>query len=254
MDTGGLPLSRAMARDSGGAAMTGYFYKLPKGLAAVPQRQLPATAKIVLAVIMDRIGQNAECWPGIRTLANDAGVSTETVLDAISRLKAAGLLLVDRRGIGRANHYSTPESVQDFRALKKPERSGKPNSGAQETSTEAPKNLEPNEKDQWNQTNPAARAGKRGRFIWSETELRFIVPSEVLAAWKRDYPSLDVDQEIAKAGQWHAANRRWRSFQGALVRWLNRAADGAKSKPAPVSRFTPAETDGTDLNALAQRF
>ena len=236
--------------------MTEHFYKLPKNFAAIPQRQMPATAKIVMAILADRIGHNETCWPGVRSIAADSGLTVETVIQSINSLEAAGLVTVDRRGSGKVNHYSISQSAQGIRAPKKLERPRNPNTGAQASSAQAPKKLELNQTDQLNQTHSTAvRAAGKMRVVWSETESRFIMPPELLATWQRDYPGLDVEQETRKAGQWHAANRRWKSaYQSALVRWLNRAADSAGKKPARASTFTPAETDGTDLNSLAQKF
>lgn len=72
----------------------------------------------------------------------------------------------------------------------------------------------------------AKSAASKLRVSWSESELRFVVPAKLLESMKRDYPTKDVEAEIRKAGQWHAANRRWKSnFNRALASWLERAAD-----------------------------
>jgi biotin operon repressor len=68
-------------------------------------RDLPASAKMILGVIAGRIGNNDTCWPSIRRLAADTGLTKQTVLASVSRLKAKGLLEFESRGQGRANHY-----------------------------------------------------------------------------------------------------------------------------------------------------
>jgi hypothetical protein len=132
--------------------MTERFYKLPKSLAAMPQREMPATAKIVMVILSDRLGHNATCWPGVRTIAADSGLTVETVIHCIGILEGAGLVTVDRRGSGKVNHYSISQSAQGIRAPKNLERPRNPNTGAQETSAQAPKILDPNQTDQLNQT------------------------------------------------------------------------------------------------------
>ena len=127
------------------------FYKLPADLAA--RSDLPGNAKVLLAVIADKIGGNAAAWPGARKLARAAGVSVEAVIQNVVKLEAAGLLAVERRDNGRSNRYTLPdtqpngaESAQEGSALseapKKAERPRKPNTGAQESGALAPKKAE----------------------------------------------------------------------------------------------------------------
>jgi DNA-binding MarR family transcriptional regulator len=79
------------------------FYKLPKDVAG--RRDLTAAAKVVLAILIDRIGQNDCCWPGIRLLAKDAGLSTPAVTRAIANLEAKGVVQIERQSNGRSNRY-----------------------------------------------------------------------------------------------------------------------------------------------------
>lgn len=56
------------------------------------------------------------CWPGMRTLARWAHVSTSTVPPAVERLTAAGLVEVVEVGRrGRANVYRVPVKVSRSR-------------------------------------------------------------------------------------------------------------------------------------------
>ena len=57
--------------------MNGKFYKLPQDLAA--RTDLTPSAKLVYAVIADRIGANGKCWPGERSISRDAGMGLMTV-------------------------------------------------------------------------------------------------------------------------------------------------------------------------------
>jgi hypothetical protein len=107
-------------------------------------------------------------------------------------------------------------------------------------------------------TSKQSKRQSKPQVEWSESELRFIVPPVLLAAWKRDYPHLDVEQEIRKAGNYHTQERKWKSrFGSALVRWLNRATTytSANASHAAGSRFAPAAAgSGTNYNHLAKRF
>lgn len=70
------------------------FVQLPAQL--LSRTDLVASDKLIYAVLADRTGRNSACWPGIRRLAADCGLGRNTVLHAIARLEAAGLLEVDR--------------------------------------------------------------------------------------------------------------------------------------------------------------
>lgn len=85
------------------------YCKLPKAIAR--RRDLRASAKIVFATIMDRIGKNDDCWPGIATIAKDAGISHTAVLRSIKALESKGLVIVSRSGNGRSNHYRIPATT-----------------------------------------------------------------------------------------------------------------------------------------------
>jgi DNA-binding MarR family transcriptional regulator len=127
------------------------FYKLPVEIAA--RKDLTPASKIVLAVLADRIGDNGFCWPGVRTLAKDVGLSVTGVLGCLSFLEDKGIIEVERRGNGRSNRYRlTIDSAQQSCALKKPERSGKLNSGAQQSGAQALSTVGHNQTDQLNQT------------------------------------------------------------------------------------------------------
>ena len=146
---------------------------------------------------------------------------------AIRRLEDKGLLVVERGKGGETNHYrlggSDIDPGQTLTRVKKRTRCG---------SATGPKLT--------HRTNPpSSRRESAQDVLWSEEEQRFIVTAEQVARWKRDFSTVDVETEIAKAGAWHAANRRWRSrYHAALTRWLSRAG----ISPIKGSGFTPAKT------------
>jgi DNA-binding transcriptional regulator YhcF (GntR family) len=128
------------------------FYKLPVEIAS--RRDLPAGAKIILAVIADRIGENDSCWPGLRRLGKDAGLSVATVRQSIQKLQVKTLLEVTRQGKGKVNVYSlAKESVQESNTVSKVKCAEKYQTGVQESSTELCKKVAHNQTDQLNQTN-----------------------------------------------------------------------------------------------------
>jgi hypothetical protein len=89
----------------------GKFYKMPVCLA--DRADLNGTDKLLLAIIMDRIGKNGHCWPGERSLGSDAGVDRRTARQSIKRLENAGCLLIKKSGIGKRSYYSLPSASGD---------------------------------------------------------------------------------------------------------------------------------------------
>lgn len=81
------------------------FCQIPNRIAE--RKDLTATAKLAYAVMADRVGDNGFCWPGMRKLAEDIGVTAPTIVPAIRRLEQAGFIRVERRGRGKVNHYRT---------------------------------------------------------------------------------------------------------------------------------------------------
>jgi DNA-binding Lrp family transcriptional regulator len=121
----------------------GGWWKLPVHVAK--RTDLSPAAKLVYAAILDRIGDNHECWPGIRRLANDCGLSPTTVVEAARKLEAVGLLTVDHvtgNPGGRTNRYRFPErsDVRTYQNPNVPESEHRtyqnPNGDVPETGTE----------------------------------------------------------------------------------------------------------------------
>lgn len=145
----GLPGKVQVAR---GGGMSQKFYKLPVEIVA--RKDLTPAGKILWAVLADRIGNNGFCWPGVRSIARDARLDVSTVLESVRKLEVKGLLQVERRGNGRANHYrlATSESAGEIQALGKSKRSENPNSGAGKIRAQALGKSKHNQTDQLNQT------------------------------------------------------------------------------------------------------
>lgn len=83
------------------------FVKLSSKL--LSRSDLSLSSKVVLAVVMDHLWNNDTCWPGIRRLCSLTALTDKTIDRAIRELETAGLLAVDRPGIGKRNVYSLPE-------------------------------------------------------------------------------------------------------------------------------------------------
>ena len=128
---------------------------------------MESTDKIVLSIIIDHIGQNADGWPGVRTLAKETGLDKDTISKSIARLEEAGRLIINNRGRGTLNHYSLPDkSVREIRTVDKGKSVRKPrtvqnakcpedtDTGVRKPRTEVSVNPVHNQTDQSNQTIP----------------------------------------------------------------------------------------------------
>jgi transcription initiation factor IIE alpha subunit len=121
------------------------FYKLPKNVAE--RTDLPASAKIVLAVLIDRIGQNDDCWPGLLRLAKDSGMAKTSVIRAIRCLEAKKIIQINRREQGQSNHYRISTWYQNDTTWYQNDTSG-----SSETIPEVVAKRYSNQKDQLNKT------------------------------------------------------------------------------------------------------
>jgi DNA-binding MarR family transcriptional regulator len=132
------------------------FYKLPIDIAL--RRDLPASAKIIAAVLIDRVGDNTDCWPGLRRLAADTGLSKPAVIGGLQRLQDKGLIFIEKRGKGKSNHYKLlSESGKETLPVSKSGWSRKFTSGGKETLPEVVKKLYQNQTDPLNQTHKTLR-------------------------------------------------------------------------------------------------
>jgi len=203
------------------------FYKLPAEIAS--RRDLPAGAKIIMAVIVDRIGENSFCWPGCRTLAEDTGLSVPAVLDSIQRLEDKGILQVKRQGSGKANrYYINLQSAQESLAPKNPKRSRKFNSGAQESLAQALKKVAHNQRDTLNQTVESTSFA----FVLKNKKLWYL-PKEKLDEYTKTFSNLDVETEFRKAVQWLIDNPCRRKKAEGMTRFLGGWLGRVKPKPEP---------------------
>jgi len=190
------------------------FYKLPVEIAA--RKDLTPASKVVWAVLANRIGDNGFCWAGVRSIARDAGVDVSTVLESIRKLEDAGRLRVERRGSGRANHYSLPASESDgeIQALGKSKRSENPNSGAGKIQAQALGKSKHKRIEPFNRTKrvrahfqkpTAAEVSEYGQSIGYALDGAYFCDTYEARGWM-------VGRSPMK--DWKAAVRNWRAREG----------------------------------------
>ena len=151
--------------------MKNQFYKLPVEIAR--RKDLQSSDKIVFTMILDHQGGNVKARPGIQTLMMEAGLSRQTVCDSIRRLEAAGFLSVERRGNGRSNFYQSSlhprpvgnnQTSLETRPVQKLDQSRIQTTASLETRPEPVQKLDPNQRDQLNQTKREEVAYSAGAF------------------------------------------------------------------------------------------
>jgi len=59
--------------------------------------ELPSRARAVYMYLRDRADSEGKCWPGIKTIAGELGLSTRTVQRALDDLEDAGLIVKKQR-------------------------------------------------------------------------------------------------------------------------------------------------------------
>jgi hypothetical protein len=99
---------------------------LDAGFTSVPNlvlrsRRLNSTAKVVYGLLLSYAWEKDHTWPGQHLIAAHLDATTRTVRNALTDLKAAGLISVEQRGLRQTNVYWI-EPLATFAAAEKPER------------------------------------------------------------------------------------------------------------------------------------
>jgi hypothetical protein len=75
-------------------------------------RQITSSEVIVLACILDHLGQNDVAWPGLKRIAAECGISMVSAYNITKRLKRRRLLLVTPGGTTRSNSYKSGPKLE----------------------------------------------------------------------------------------------------------------------------------------------
>lgn len=72
----------------------------------------------------------------------------------------------------------------------------------------------------------------------------FAVTAEMIEDWKRDFPNVDVEDQLRRARAWSNADTKRRKTAGGmkrfLVGWLSRSHDSSRSGPHPIRQQRPS--------------
>src|SRR3954471_12019441 len=105
----------------------GGFSMVPNFILKDPTLSLGA--KVTYSMFICYAWQNDYCFPGQETLAQDMGMSRSRVTEFIGQLEEAGLISIERRGLGMTNIYTLHFPVTSD--VKRP-RVGRPTSGSRQ--------------------------------------------------------------------------------------------------------------------------
>src|SRR6266478_6365581 len=86
------------------AATRGGFTQVPNFL--LKSKNLSAGDKLAFAILLSYAWQNDYCFPGQERLAEDMGLSRSRVTEFVGELEKAGLITIQRRGLGKTNVYT----------------------------------------------------------------------------------------------------------------------------------------------------
>lgn len=178
--------------------------------------KLPTREKFVLLMLANYASSDqGECYPSLARLAADTGMVNNTVISAIQKLEALGVLTVERRKVDKA-------SLPNLYRLNLAWGGSAPDAPPVHLAPggSAPDAHEPI-------TEPISK--KKERVSW-DTELQSLeVPEQIATLLAQTYGArVDVTQEIAKAGAWlrlNPARRPRQDFGRFLNGWLCRAAE-----------------------------
>lgn len=84
---------------------------------------LSVGAKVAYAMFLSYAWHNDSCFPGQERLAQDMGMSRPSVTGFVSELARAGMITIQRRGLGKTNIYTVHFQTQGKKRIPQPRRS-----------------------------------------------------------------------------------------------------------------------------------
>ena len=90
------------------------FTQVPNFILRNPD--LSVGAKVVYAMFLSYAWHNDSCFPGQDRLAQDIGMTRVRITQLIGELEDAGLIEIQRRGLGKTNIYTVNFTVRSKKA------------------------------------------------------------------------------------------------------------------------------------------
>lgn len=95
---------RNLQLDTDNPVLQGGFTQVPNFILKDPN--LSVGAKVTYAMFLSYAWHNDSCFPGQERLAQDMGLGRSRVTQLIAELERAGLISIQRRGLGKTNIYT----------------------------------------------------------------------------------------------------------------------------------------------------
>lgn len=196
--------------------------------------KLPTREKFVLLMLANYASNDkGDCYPSLSRLAEDTGMTNNTVIAAIHRMEFLGVLTVERRKMDAVN---LPNKYRLNLAWGGSAADALPVQEMGEGS--APDAHEPI-------TEPITTKKESVRVRWDAAAERLHVSESVLAILRETYGArADVQQEIAKAETWlrlNPARRPKKDYARFLNAWVSRAAERRQEAPRPATQAARRE-------------
>jgi hypothetical protein len=214
------------------------------------------TDKVVLLYLLWRQGKNESCWPAIRTISKELGLSRDTVQKSLERLNKTGSVSIstpEKRGRGYKNSYTVNglnfRTIKDGNGLKN--RTIQSNKWPEKQATNGLKSrteLTPT-------TNTIKEKTTEFSFSFENKSFEGILPED-MARWSAAYPAVDIQGDIRRAAEWLLANpdKRKRNCRRFLTNWFARTQEkgGSKGDFNGRNRNSKVGTDNAGLNPVAR--
>ena len=104
---------RNLQLDTNDPVLQGGFTQVPNFI--LKARNLSVGAKVTYAMFLSYAWHNDSCFPGQERLAEDMGMSRSRVTEFVGQLEKAGLITIERRGLGKTNIYTIHFQVSSRR-------------------------------------------------------------------------------------------------------------------------------------------
>jgi hypothetical protein len=99
--------------DTVNPVLQGGFTQVPNFI--LRDAKLSPGSKVTYAMFLSYAWNNDSCFPGQGRLADDMGMSRSRVTEFVSELETAGLISIQRRGLGKTNIYTIHFQVKWIR-------------------------------------------------------------------------------------------------------------------------------------------
>ena len=143
----------------------------------------------VLGVVLDRMNDDGLCWPSLKQIAEDAGITRPSAVKSVRRLLERGYLDRESGDRIRSNRYRMPRREMEPRRAAAPRREMEPQVGAdRRLRVGADRRPEPTKQKQQKETTQERAPNTRKPHPTTtppESRLPDWLPAEAWAAWRR---------------------------------------------------------------------